>query len=328
MPFVVSFVWDRSRYRNVYLLFFAVSVSIFTLTFLAGPLQPEALVVVCLFLLIGVMAVPFFLIHNGIVMLRKEGRSLANMLSLVLGIIVAIGQIAVFTAALVTLFMGVERVEAKGINVVSMLIGASVLYLSLSVLAFVLYTLFLQIIPRKRDFDYVIIHGAGLIDGKRVSKLLADRLDKAIEVYRRDPTPPVLIPSGGKGSDESVSEAEAMAAYLVDKGIPEDMIIKEDRSTTTLENLQNSKAIIEARPGRKYTALVTSNYHVYRALRYSRRIGLKCTGIGSRVAFFYWPSAVIREFIAIHAEKKHLLTFIAGWILFLLPVIPYYLIIK
>ena len=328
MPFVVSFVRDRSRYRNVYLLFFAVSVSIFTLTFLAGPLQPEALVVVCLFLLIGVMAVPFFLIHNGIVMLRKEGRSLANMLSLVLGIIVAIGQIAVFTAALVTLFMGVERVEAKGINVVSMLIGASVLYLSLSVLAFVLYTLFLQIIPRKRDFDYVIIHGAGLIDGKRVSKLLADRLDKAIEVYRRDPTPPVLIPSGGKGSDESVSEAEAMAAYLVDKGIPEDMIIKEDRSTTTLENLQNSKAIIEARPGRKYTALVTSNYHVYRALRYSRRIGLKCTGIGSRVAFFYWPSAVIREFIAIHAEKKHLLTFIAGWILFLLPVIPYYLIIK
>ena len=328
MPFVVSFVRDRSRYRNVYLLFFAVSVSIFTLTFLAGPLQPEALVVVCLFLLIGVMAVPFFLIHNGIVMLRKEGRSLANMLSLVLGIIVAIGQIAVFTAALVTLFMGVERVEAKGINVVSMLIGASVLYLSLSVLAFVLYTLFLQIIPRKRDFDYVIIHGAGLIDGKRVSKLLADRLDKAIEVYRRDPTPPDLSPSGGKGSDESVSEAEAMAAYLVDKGIPEDMIIKEDRSTTTLENLQNSKAIIEARPGRKYTALVTSNYHVYRALRYSRRIGLKCTGIGSRVAFFYWPSAVIREFIAIHAEKKHLLTFIAGWILFLLPVIPYYLIIK
>ena len=115
-----------------------------------------------------------------------------------------------------------------------------------------------------------------------------------------------------------------MEKYLLDKGIPAEMIIKEDQSTTTYENLQNSKTIIDSRPGSKYTVLVTSNYHVYRALRYCRKIGLECTGVGSHVAFYYWPSAMIREFIAVHAEKKHLITFIIGWILWLLPTVFIY----
>ena len=67
--------------------------------------------------------------------------------------------------------------------------------------------------------------------------------------------------------------------------------------------------------GRKYTTLVTSNYHVYRALRYCRKIGHDCTGIGSHVAFYYWPSALIREFVAIHSEKKHFIMLVAGWVL-------------
>lgn len=104
-----------------------------------------------------------------------------------------------------------------------------------------------------------------------------------------------------------------MAQYLRDHGIPYDHILLEDKSLTTLENLQNSKSLIDARPGRKYTVLVTSNYHVYRALRYCRKIGLKCTGVGAHVAPYYWPSALIREFVAIHHEKKHLLLFLAGW---------------
>ena len=67
----------------------------------------------------------------------------------------------------------------------------------------------------------------------------------------------ILIPSGGKGSDEKISEAEAMGKYLLDKGIPEGKIILEDHSATTFENLANSKKIIDAQEGRKYTALVT-----------------------------------------------------------------------
>ena len=134
-------------------------------------------------------------------------------------------------------------------------------------------------------------------------------------MYQKDPSTPYLIPSGGQGEDEEISEAEAMRQYLVEKGIPSDHILQEDRSTTTRENIAYSKAIIEAREGRRYTALVTSNYHVYRALRYARDMDFACTGIGAHVAMYYWPSALIREYAAIHSERINFIVLAAGWLL-------------
>ena len=323
----ISFKNDRSRYRNCYFLFFALVYTFFALTFAAGEHQVQLILFVMFLTFILLLTVPIFLISNGLIMFKREGHSLSNLLSFALGVIVGIGELSTFAALILPLFSGSEwDVDDRflKISIVSAFLGSSVIYLSISFVVFMLYCCFLQIIPRKKDFDYVIIHGAGLLSGGRVSKLLADRLDKAIDVYRKDPTPPIMIPSGGKGADEAISEAEAMEKYLLDKGIPAEMIIKEDQSTTTYENLQNSKAIIDSRPGSKYTVLVTSNYHVYRALRYCRKIGLECTGVGSHVAFYYWPSAMIREFIAVHAEKKHLITFIIGWILWMLPTVFIY----
>ena len=98
-------------------------------------------------------------------------------------------------------------------------------------------------------------------------------------------------------------------------------IIPETDSRTTQENIEFSKKILDQMDDRKYTALVTSNYHVYRALRYCKKAGLKCTGIGSHVALYFWPSALIREFIAIHAEKKHAVLFIAGWLVCISPML-------
>jgi uncharacterized SAM-binding protein YcdF (DUF218 family) len=110
-----------------------------------------------------------------------------------------------------------------------------------------------------------------------------------------------------------------MEEYLLEHGIPQDHIIREDRSATTRENLLFSKAIIEGRQGPRYTALVTSNYHVYRALSLCREMDLECTGIGAHVAPYYWPSAMIREFAAIILKKKHLVIFIAGWLACVMP---------
>jgi len=183
-----------------------------------------------------------------------------------------------------------------------------------------IYTLFLEVIPPRRDFDFIIVHGSGLIGGD-VPRLLADRLDKAIKIYGRNPTPPMVITSGGQGADESRSEASAMAEYLVDHGIPAERIVLEDQSSNTMENLRNSKAIIDSMSGRHLVALVTSNYHVFRCIRYAHDIGLACTGIGAHVAPYYWPSALIREFVAIHREKKHLALFVVGWALLMLPLV-------
>ncbi|MBQ6439682.1 MAG: YdcF family protein [Mogibacterium sp.] len=315
--FYYSFSKDRSRYRNCHLLCLALLSMIPFIVNIAGDQAGEMLYATFLLIMAALLTVPFFLIHNGIVMIKNEGRCAAHLLSLALGVAILVGEI--LTAYNVILYAKVFGLEAQDVYLHSpvflatSLIAVTVIYGSVSFLVFMIYSVFLMIIPRSKDFDYVIIHGAGLINGDKVSRLLQERLDKAIFVYRKDPSPTKLIPSGGKGSDESISEAEAMKRYLLEQGIPESDIIMEDQSTTTLENLKFSKDIIDSREERKYTALVTSNYHVYRALRYCRRVGLKCKGIGSHVAFYYWPSALIREFIAVHTEKKHAILFTLGW---------------
>ena len=247
-------------------------------------------------------------------------RSLQNMLSLLMGILVGVGELCFFLFFIFPIFWSDQNSEfiTTGMKVL-LFISLSVIYVSVVFVSFMSYTVLLQLIPRKRDFDYVIIHGSGLLRGREVSKLLADRIDKAIEVYEKDPTPPILIPSGGKGRDEEISEAEAMEQYLIEHGIPKDHIIKEDRSTTTRENLAFSKKIIDERDADPYVALVTSNYHVYRALSLCDDIDLECTGIGAHVARYYWPSALLREFAAIMSKKKNLLIFIAGWLCSVIP---------
>ena len=116
----------------------------------------------------------------------------------------------------------------------------------------------------------------------------------------------VFVASGGQGSDEVVSEAESMRRYLTEsRHVPADAVLMEDHSTTTLENLRFSKEIMDARsgvqsvPGRRglayRCALVTSDYHVFRASEYAHHIGLKADGVGSHTRDYYKHPAFIRE---------------------------------
>ena len=306
-----SLALDRSRFRNCIYLLLSLVTTAPLLCALAGSHEVGTARALSIAAFTALLSVPVILIGNGVTMYHREGRSLANQLSLLLGIVVAIGELCTFLFFVFPIFWseGNWQFITVGMRVL-LFISMSVTYVSIVFAAFMGYTVLLQLIPPKRDFDYVIIHGAGLLRGKEVSKLLADRIDKAIEVYQKDPTPPILIPSGGKGDDEDISEAEAMEKYLVEHGIPKDNIIKEDRSMKTRENLLFSKKIV---------ALVTSNYHVYRALSLCESIDLECTGIGSHVALYYWPSALIREFAAIMSSKKNFVIFAAGWLATVIP---------
>lgn len=250
------------------------------------------------------------------------------MLSLLLGLLIGLGEVSTFLAIILIPELAGSKWDGTNylfqISRISMLISASIIYVSMTFLVFVLYCVFLQIIPKKRNFNYIIVHGSGLINGNKVSKLLSNRVDKAIEIYKKASVSAKIILSGGQGIDEKISEAEAMRRYCLAKGIPSKDLIKEDKSKTTLQNLNNSKAIINGRSSDKNAVLVTSNYHVYRSLRYCKKIKLKCNGVGSRVALYYWPSALIREYVAIHFEKKHLVILIIGWLLIMILTILVY----
>lgn len=93
------------------------------------------------------------------------------------------------------------------------------------------------------QYDYVIVLGAR-VRGTTVTKSLRKRLDKAFEyIEKNDNT--ILVLSGGQGNGEDVSEAQAMYDYLVQKGVDKSRLLLEDKSTSTVENIEYSMKIIE-----------------------------------------------------------------------------------
>ena len=122
--------------------------------------------------------------------------------------------------------------------------------------------------------DAVIVLGAAL-HGERPSAVLADRLDTAVEYYQQNENA-VIVVTGGKGMQENITEAAAMEKYLVNKGVPREKIIKEEKATSTFENFVYSKEILDELFEDKYTvAYITNEYHIYRAGAIAKTTGFE-----------------------------------------------------
>ena len=117
--------------------------------------------------------------------------------------------------------------------------------------------------------EYLIVLGAQMKeDGPSV--VLRYRLETATEYLKAHPQVTCIV-SGGRGANESVSEAEGMRDYLVAHGIESSRIILEDRSTDTSENLRFSLALLPS-PETK-VGIVTNNFHMYRAKGIAKKCG-------------------------------------------------------
>lgn len=143
-----------------------------------------------------------------------------------------------------------------------------------------------------QNLDYIIVLGAQVRENGP-SVVLKYRLDAAIDYLNKNPDT-VCIVSGGQGVNEPFSEAEGMTEYLLDKGIEEDRIILEDKSTSTVENIQNSKALMEE--SYNGVGIVTNNFHVFRAVQIAKVQGLEgVCGIAADSNVLYLPNNVLRE---------------------------------
>ncbi len=128
------------------------------------------------------------------------------------------------------------------------------------------------------EAEYIIVLGAA-VHGDTPSLSLTERMDAAYTYLAEHPDC-IAVVSGGQGENENMSEAEAMRIYLEGKGIAAERIIKEDRSTSTRENLEFSFDIIRERGGDpENCAVVTSEYHIYRAQLIAHSMGVDIHGI-------------------------------------------------
>jgi uncharacterized SAM-binding protein YcdF (DUF218 family) len=147
--------------------------------------------------------------------------------------------------------------------------------------------------------DFLIILGAGL-KGEIPSPILYGRLEAGVNYLQKYPGTKVVV-SGGQGRGEDITEAQAMYKYLVSKGIAEDRILIEDRSTSTMENFTYSKRLIEQNTGKSVSEVtfVTSNFHVFRAKMLADRNNLKSYAISCKTPVSVTIQLYIREYMAL-----------------------------
>lgn len=333
--FIYSFIKEPRQFRNALFLFAALTWTSVLLVFKLNSY------ILGLVLVIIVVATPFltigFLLINTIIVVKNNGFSLTSMLPFLM---------AGFIVLLLCAPSLLNSFDPDSRHIVVFLLGLFTLegmWFSFTFVSLLFYSWIYRILPRRRKYDYIIIHGAGL-DGTRPTPLLAGRIDKALELWNKQHQHGKFVASGGQGADEVVSEAQAMRDYLLEKGVPADAILMEDKSTTTWENLKNSIAVIRADRatsggtdaasddvtasdsagacGDFTTAVVSSDFHVFRCAEYAHNLGIKADGIGSHTKGWYWPTAFIREFIAI--TKAHLWPYLViGGIYTLINVLNY-----
>lgn len=151
-------------------------------------------------------------------------------------------------------------------------------------------------IRNKPPVDYFIVLGAGLNQDK-VTPLLAERIDKAIDLFNENPKS-FLIMSGGQGDDEIIAEGIAMASYAISKGVPKEKLVIEKQSVNTKENILFSTKLISSK--NDSFAVVSTDYHILRAEIISKKLGFKSVGYGAQSGknWIFDSNAFVREFFA------------------------------
>ncbi|MBC1465238.1 YdcF family protein [Listeria welshimeri] len=311
--FIILSIIDRRRISNGIVLTIALFFSLLSVVYVTFAKGNELLVsIMGTVLLLLIILIPFFvigiatmLIVNGRLMLKREGRKLANMLPLFIGLGILV--------LIIMWFGSILKTGSPILGLAIVFVVALVGYFSFLFLSFLLSTFLYQFNFPKYNQDFLIVLGSGLIGGDRVPPLLASRLNRAIKFhekqYLKKGKRATFIVSGGQGANETISEAEAMRAYLIEKGIDENFIIMEDKSVNTLQNMKFSKEKMDAIMPTYNSLFATNNFHLFRAGIYARKAGLKSQGIGAKTALYYMPNALIREFIAITVmyKKAHMI---------------------
>lgn len=150
------------------------------------------------------------------------------------------------------------------------------------------------------DLDVLIVLGAGLRN-EIPTLVLRRRLDTAHAYLQQNPRT-IAIVSGGQGSGETISEAEAMETYLLERGIARERITREAQSTSTEENFRYSHAIIRERFGEEASiGFVTTDFHIYRAGKVAARQGIVAQGLPAPDVWYISLNNHLRECMAIWA---------------------------
>lgn len=238
---------------------------------------------------------------SNLVLIRHEGMRPSNMLGIFVSFVMVGG-------AAFGIWMSRSMLVFPLRNVLVNVYAAVFVYLECLLAATVIRAMEAGRHEPPYDRDFVVVLGCGIRPDGTLYPLIRGRVDRAIAFVnaqlKATGKRAVLVPSGGQGADEPMPEAEAMARYMRQQGVPDEYILPETESKTTRENMLFSRRLIEARKKGARAAFSSSSYHVYRSGILALSEGWDIDGMGSKTKWYFWPNAFLREFIGLMAAGR------------------------
>ena len=144
------------------------------------------------------------------------------------------------------------------------------------------------------DTQAIIVLGAQVREDGTLSLQLEWRMQAALKHYQQHPQP--IVVCGAQGANEPAPEAHVMRDWLIARGVPSQHILMDDQSFNTRQNIANAKKLLPDHA--RKVLIVTSNYHLPRAMALAQDMDFDAQGIGSPIKLIYWPKNHYREALA------------------------------
>ncbi len=242
---------------------------------------------------------------SNISLLRHERKRFVNVLGILLSLLMIGGWLFMF---FYDYYVTGSEFEVMMHDLFGSLFSAVYLYFECMLIGAIIANVIVVRYEPEKNKDFAVILGCGLRPDGTPTPLLKGRIDRAIAFYERQKAETgkelTFVTSGGQGPGEANSESLAMKNYLLERGIPEERIIEEDRSSDTMENMRFSKEKITERDPDAKVIFATTNYHVFRAGLCARRVKMRAVGVGAKTKWYFWPNAAVREFVGLLSAHK------------------------
>lgn len=274
-----------------------------------------------------ILALSIALFVSNVSLLRHERKRLVNFLGILLAFMLVGGMVFLF---LRNSYVSGSFEEVVVYDVITTLLSAFYLYFECMIIGSIAANAVVVQHKPAYGWDFIIILGCGIMKDGTPTPLLKGRIDRALLFYRQQlestGRKAVFVPSGGQGSDECISESACMKQYLLENGIPETQIIMEDQSASTFENMKYSKEKIMAANPEGKVLFSTNNYHIFRSGLFARRVKMRAQGIGCRTKWYFWPNALVREFVGMLTQHrgKQVLILLSMIVIYVLLVLLYH----
>ena len=270
-----------------------------------------------------IVAFSVFLTVSNVFLIRREGKRVVNILGIVFSLLLTGG-------AMMIVYLNISLPNRAGVawHMVINVLASVYFYLECMLVGAIAAGLIAAGYKPEPDKDFMIILGCGLKKDGTPTPLLQGRIDRALRFYheQKEQTGKELtfVVSGGKGSDEVIAESASMKQYLLEQGIPEERIIEEGMSASTLENMKFSKDKITATGVDGKIIFSTTNYHVFRSGLCARRVKMRAVGVGAKTKWYFWPNAWVREFAGLLTEHRGKQALVLGGLILINIVLTLY----